>query len=174
MKYFLLVIIGILPSVIFAQTQKKEVEQRIPSGDFPPLARKHIEKDFPNAKRLKFYREITNDTISFEAKFCSEKNWYSVEFTPEGKLLDIEKKVKFRTIPEATQTQIKKRWDQDFKKYRVKKCQEQTSSLGIRYEIEVRGRGSEGTAFYEYLFAADGTFLQKREIVLRSSDVTLY
>ncbi len=155
-------------------SQKVEIEKRISKEAFPKQALQLVETDYPEAKRLKFYRERSADSTTFEAKFCFEKHRYSVEFDPEGELLDIEKKVKFKTLPEPTKKTIEAKWTEDFKRFRVSKCQEQSSSNGIRYEIEVKGKSSTGTDFYEYLFASDGTFIQKQKIVLRPSDMSLY
>ena len=123
---------------------------------------------------LKYYQEFAVDTMTYEAKFRWRDYLYSVKFYPDGALFDIEKKVNFHSLPEEVQAKIKEKWQQDFKKFRVSKCQEQTSDAGLRYEIEMKGKKQGDTAFYEYLFEADGAFVKRSKIFLRPNDVTLY
>ena len=171
---FLLFLVITTGQTTGAFSQKVEIEKRISQEAFPKQALQLVETDYPEAKKLKFYRERSADSTTFEAKFCFEKHRYSVEFNPDGDLLDIEKKIKFKTLPEPTQEAFEAKWSEDFKRFRVSKCQEQTSSKGIRYEIEVKGKSSQGTDFYEYLFESDGTFIQRQKIILRPSDMSLY
>lgn len=151
------------------------MEERIPESQFPEKALQQIQREFPDQRRVKFYRELSvSDSLTFEAKLLSGGHWYSVEFFPDGTLLDIEKKIKFKTLPDITKKAISAYWQQEFNKYKVVKCQEQRSKKGIRYEIEVRGKNENGTAFHQYLFEANGTFVRQEKIELRPSDMMLY
>ena len=107
------------------QAQKVEVEKQIAQGEFPKKALGLILQDFPGAKKMKFYRETVADSTTYEAKFRWNASRYSVEFLPNGSLMDIEKKIKLQTIPLATLTRIRSQWTEDFKKVKVIKCQEQ-------------------------------------------------
>lgn len=180
-KYQGISLFGIMPGLLLillctgGYAQKIEMEERIPVAAFPEEALQQVQKDFPDRRRVKFFRELsTRDSLTYEAKLRSDGHWYSVEFFPDGTLLDIEKKVKFKSLPDVAQETIRKQWQQDFTKFKVIKCQEQRSDKGIRYEIEVRGKNRKGAALYQYLFAADGTFIRQEGIALRSSDMSLY
>ncbi len=157
-----------------ALCQKIEIEKKISREDFPKGALLLVEHRFPGAQKIKFYQERSADNTSFEAKFCFEKHRYSVEFTSSGDLLDIEKRLKFKELPLSTQEAIQQKWNQDFKRFSVQKCQQQTSDHGTRYEIEVKGKTTKGTAFYEYLFEANGRYIQKEKIILGPNDMSLY
>ncbi|PHN05525.1 hypothetical protein [Flavilitoribacter nigricans] len=155
--------------------QKVEMEERVSADEFPPDALREVRVRYPNGRRMKLYRERSNaDSLTYEAKLLADGYWYSVEFFPDGSLLDIEKKIKFSSLPTTVRGRIQTRWQEDFRKYKVVKCQEQRADGTIRYEIEVRGKGAERTAFYQYLFRADGTFVHLEKIALRPSDMTLY
>lgn len=167
----------ILASLFFLTSifaQKIEQEKRIDPSDFPNQAMDYLEEHFSGIRKMKLYQEISTDSVTYEAKFKLNAFRYSVEFFPDGELLDIEKLIPFSTIPEPSRLKIIELWQDHFKKYKVTRCQEQTSDLGIRYEIEVKGKNKEGRALYEYLFEADGDFVQKRKIILRTTDMTLY
>lgn len=154
--------------------QKIEVENRIRKETFPSDALQYLQDRYPDLRRVKYYREISADTVSFEAKFRLDRHLYSVEFFADGTLMDIEKKIRFRTLPEDARRKIEARWTEDFQKFRVIKCQEQTIGDRIRYEIEVRGKTEEDTEFYQYLFESDGAFVDREVIVQRPTDMTLY
>ena len=161
-------------SLSVAYTQKIEVEKRIDRKDFPTEALSYITQEYPAAKKMKFYRQRSTDSLTYEAKLKQDGYRFSVEFSPEGQLLDVEKKVKFSSLPEHVQDRIISFWEQSLDKFKIDKCQEQSSDLGIRYEIEVKAKVNKEVAFYEYLFEANGTFIKKVKIILHPNDMTLY
>ncbi len=163
----------------FGQTllaQKIEMEKRIPEQEFPPAAIDWLNDKFSDRKCNRFFLESDGDTTNFEAKFKWQKSCYSVEFLNDGSLKDIEKQVKFKEIPAAVQTSINKQFQEDFKKFKLKKVQEQTlpGRLEKRYEVEIKGKNDEGTAFFEYLFESDGRLVMRQKIILPTNNITLY
>ena len=170
----LIFFLAALAQCFFAQ--KIEVEKRIPEREFPTKAIEWLNGDFQGRKCERYYLESDGDTTNFEAKFKWQNERYSVEFFKNGDLKDIEKQVDFKIIPAAVQLKITGRFQQDFKKFKVKKVQEQTlpGQPGQRYEIEMKGKNDEGTAFFEYLFEEDGSLLLRRKIELPSNNITLY
>lgn len=157
-----------------AQIQKIEMEQRISEEAFPKDALLHLEHSFSPEKKVKYYQENSGEGESYEAKFKKNGHRFSVEYAVDGSLLDIEKQMNFSAVPETVQARINKYWNEEFKRFKILKCQEQSSSAGIRYEIEIKGYSKKGIRLYEYLFDADGTFLKKAEMVTRSNDMILY
>ncbi len=154
--------------------QKVEREKRVDSSEFPSLALDYLDKHFEGRRKVKLYQETSTDSITYEAKLKWNKSRYSVEFFSNGQLMDIEKLINFRDIPSFAKEKITQHWKEHFQKYKITRCQEQTSDKGLRYEIEVNGKDKEGRALYEYLFDEKGAFIQKREILLRTTDMTLY
>ena len=177
MKYrykFWVVLVFISLGILKAQAQKIEVEKRISSEEFPGPALDYLAQHFPEAKRSKFYQETSKDGTTYEIKLRSGGFRYSVEFFPDGTLMDIEKEIKFSSIPPETRALMQDQWEKDFKKFKVKRCQEQTSVRGVRYEIEVKGTTKQSPALHEYLFEQNGHFVKADRILLRPSDMTLY
>lgn len=156
--------------------QKIEVEKRVPEDELPVAALELLNERFDARKCKRYYLESDGDTTNFEAKFKWQGECYSVEFFKNGQLKDIEKKVDFKKIPPATQAKINERFRQDFKKFKVKKVQEQTmpGQNGRRYEIEVKGKNDEGTAYFEFLFEETGNLVERRKIILPSNNINLY
>jgi uncharacterized protein YxjI len=58
-------------------------------------------------KKVKWYIEEGNDGNTFEAKVVYKRHRYSIEFSEEGQILDVEKKVKFSELSDEIQLKIK-------------------------------------------------------------------
>lgn len=166
-----------LASLPFAFAQKQEVERRIPAKQFPVAAQALLADSFPDAACTKYFLEINEADTTYEAKFKWQRAYFSVEFQPSGSLKDIEKRVKFNGLPASVQVNINRQFDNDFIKYRIKKCQEQTlpGVVRKRYEIELEGRPRTGqTSVFEYLFEEDGSMIQRQKVFLPTNDINLY
>lgn len=173
----LLIYIGTLAILPSAFAQKREAEKRIPAKRFPSLALGLLSDRFPSSTCKKYYLEMNGPDSSYEAKFKWEGAKYSVEFLPDGSLMDIEKKVTFTELIPAFRAAVEQQFGHDFKRYKVKKCQEQTRPgfQGKRYELEVEGKPISGkAAVFEYLFEENGALVQRREVLLPSNDINLY
>lgn len=157
-------------------SQKIEVEKKIRREQFPAEALQWLEMEYPGLRRDRYFQEFEADTTNYEAKFCWEKAWYSIEFLKDGSLRDIEKQVDFSSIPEAGRKKMEEQLDADFKKWKVSRCQEQVrpKQPGKRYEIEIKGRDATGAVKYEFLFNENGGLVQKREIILPSNFINQY
>jgi hypothetical protein len=171
---------------------KYEREYRILKSQFPAEAISAIENNISDYKRIKFYKETDSVKISYEAKLKKDKLWYSIEFDKEGGLEDIEILIKANDIPNETYTNIETYLNNNFRKYRVKKIQQQYPSNNNpleevfknafqnlilpsnHYEIEVVGQKGKGYLDYEILFDAEGNFKQIRTSLPPNYDHILY
>lgn len=180
----------LLTTTIFGQT-KNEREYRIKKKQFPEKALKEMETELPEASRTKYYIEIDNDAISYEAKLKLNGKLYSVEFNANGDLEDIEILIEKNEVPQETLRSIESYFDSYFKKHRIIKIQRQYLARifknetfrfadqdkitdDVRYEIVVAGRKEEGFEHYEMRFAANGAFIDKRKFVSLGYDHILY
>ncbi len=169
---FLLMLL--LLSVGFAAAQKYEVERRVDLQEFPASAVEYLQQAFPEKKKLKYYKETSQQGESYEAKFEWLGYRYSVEFGPEGDLQDVEREVRYRDLPGPVRRQMEVQWTKDFRRHRIDRTQEQMVDDRLRYEIIVRGKDSNGVSYFEYLFEDDGAFVKRQKIVLPPNDVILY
>ncbi|MFD0861022.1 hypothetical protein ACFQ1M_02280 [Sungkyunkwania multivorans] len=194
MKYkakilFLLLFIA---SLGFAQ-QKEEREFRIDKEQFPKNALQSLEPQLMDARRVRYYKEIDGDNISYEIKFKKRRAFYSVEFNEQGVLEDIEFVIKKIEIPEASYDRMNAYLKKHFEKFRIKKIQQQypcadaedTQSTiykafqnllieGLNYEIVVSGKKQKEYRYYELLFDAEGNFLLSRELLSTGYEHVLY
>lgn len=187
----LIVLIGF--SFHFGKAQHKyEREYRIRKSQFPANALELIEEKITDARRIKFYKETDSTKVSYEAKLKKGRLWYSIEFGKDGVLEDIEILIKTTDIPDATLSKIEAYLDSNFKKYRIKRLQQQyparTDALETtlrnafqnlilptnNYEIMVAGKREDGYMDYEILFDAEGNFRSQRKSLPPNYDHVLY
>ena len=178
-----------------AQDIKNEVETSIAREQMPEKALKLLEPVLAEARKARFYRETNGDQVSYEGKLKWKGNFYSIEFGEDGALLDVEKLVRYGSLPGEVREAVNGRLKKEFGKYKVRRTQVQYSagksglsdaevlqSLGrpepgdvtVRYELEVDAVAPPNMGAYELLFDGDGNVLERRKIVRRSLDNILY
>jgi hypothetical protein len=162
--------------------QKVERESRIKSPEVPEKALEYIEQT--SLEKVKWYRETGLESISFEAKFKHERRWYSVEFSEEGVLEDIEIEIDLHQVPEPTRESIDKYLEAEFKRHRIKKVQIQYKQTSLQtlikeevpktdsphaFELVVKGKKSRLMKLWEVAFSSTGKFISIDQILNRNS-----
>ena len=162
--------------------QKVERESRIKSPEVPEKALEYIEQT--SLDKVKWYRETGLESISFEAKFKHERRWYSVEFSEEGVLEDIEIEIDLHQVPEPTRESIDKYLEAEFKRHRIKKVQIQYKQTPLQtlikdevpktdsphaFELVVKGKKSRLMKLWEVAFSSKGKFISIDQILNRNS-----
>ncbi|MCO6479253.1 MAG: hypothetical protein J5I94_21640 [Phaeodactylibacter sp.] len=137
--------------------QKIEVEKRVPSKEAPTPMIQFLQEKYPEMRQLKYYEERNESGRFFEAKFCYQKSRYSVKFTPEGQLVDTERKVKFKRIPAEAAGRINEQLEAEFQRHKVVKTQEiLENGQVVGYELEIKGKRENELGFFEGQFDAAG------------------
>ena len=172
-----------------AQT-KFEKEIRIHESYIFPNATAFVQA--LNFKKVKWYKEIgLNKTISYEAKAQKNKKKYSIEFSSEGILEDVEIEIPFSRLSSPLMARIKGNLESAFEDYRIQKTQIQyiaspetlldflikeikSDELQIHYEIIVIGKTEELYNSYEYLFDSKGNLIKKLMIITKYPDYIDY
>ena len=109
--------------------QKFEREFRVSEEEVPPKALEAFQNSlFTN--KIKWYKEISNEGISFEAKTKKQKTRFSIEFDSLGILQDIEVKTPFADIPDEGRKAIKIHLSDEFEKWKIVKTQFQLTGIG--------------------------------------------
>ncbi|MEL6305173.1 MAG: hypothetical protein AAFQ20_10320 [Bacteroidota bacterium] len=189
---YLICVLCLLWGILGTAQQKKERESRITRDEIPQNALELLNPYLEDAKRLRYYQESDGNKRSFEVKFKKGKLRYSVEFSPEGKLEDVEFLIKSADIPDETWANIQSTFQEKFSKTYVKKIQQQYPCEGkdepevlreafqnlilpyIRYELVVAGKTQNHHRLYEILFDANGALLLLREFAPTNYDHVLY
>lgn len=175
----------LLPFLSSAQ-YKFEMEYRIKSEAVPEPAQMFIDSIAP-LKDLKWYKEVSMDSITIEAKFNHKRKKFSVEFDTLGNLQDAEFVIKEKDISPSILQNITPKLDSIYEKWKFRKIQlnytgsgsdilqtieksQQVGSVKIAYEIVLKGKNKEGTSLYELTFSEEGELLKFLKIKQAKAD----
>tara|TARA_R110002124_G_scaffold286142_6_gene466123 strand:+ start:6911 stop:7486 length:576 start_codon:yes stop_codon:yes gene_type:complete len=188
-KYSIIILFCFLSHLTYAQV-KIEKESRVVSNDVPEIAIKWLEDVFDHKKKLKWYFEISADSHSYEAKFIRKGKKFSVEFSEEGIIEDIEIFEHWRKLPQHVKDNISDYLEGKYIKSRIEKIQVQytgtkedfqnwvktnyLNQIVIKYELEFYGETSNSKKIWEGLFDNNGQIQMSREIILTPSNNLFY
>jgi hypothetical protein len=141
--------------------------------------------------RVKWYREESQEGTSLEAKFKQNGARYSIEFTEDGLLEDVEIEIEVEDLPTKTLEEMQKTLDREFKTWKIKKIQRQwigseveliesiksnksANEVMENFEIVIKGNNGEEKGYFELLFDREGELLEKKRIVDSPGDILIY
>jgi len=172
--------------------KKQEQEFRIDKSELPKIILTNLSDYLKESKRVRYYKELDGNKSSYEVKFKRNRLLYSVEFDQEGKLEDVEFVINPVDIPETTLKAIHKYLSSNYKKYRIKKIQQQHPNIdgdsndvlksafqnlqtsSIRYELIISASKSKAYNEYEVTFNNEGVHVSTREQVKSNYDHVLF
>jgi hypothetical protein len=175
-----------LPSLLVGQ-QKYEREFRIKATEVPDAALTFVQNLNVGATP-KWFREESLDGHTIEAKFKHQKQKYSIEFLPNGTLVDIEIETKFKNLPDSVQRTMLIELSARYVKTHFQKIQVQHTGLKtgatltklediheknftqLRYEVVLKAKTVKGWQWLQVTFAQNGSFIEALEIVTRPTD----
>lgn len=148
--------------------QKYEREVRIQATDVPADALNFVNNS-PIDSKIKWYREIGLDTNSIEAKTKYNGQRYSIEFSENGVLEDIEVEIKARDLEQTTFDSLKKTIENAYGDFKLEKIQLQYTgnpellktvfdtctvpdAIIIKYELVISSKESGTFKRFELLF----------------------
>ncbi|MDZ4147149.1 MAG: hypothetical protein U1C58_02595 [Flavobacteriaceae bacterium] len=165
---------------------KYEREFRIKSETIPQSAKEFIDSISVDSK-IKWYKEISLNDVTLEAKFKLENKKFSIEFDTLGKLQDVEFVIKKREISPEVYNKIERKLDSVYQKWKFQKIQihysgksrdivaairknEPSDSIKIAYEIVLKGKNLEDTQLYEITFNEQGEVQNILQIIQDKAD----
>ena len=170
---------------VWGQT-KYEKEVRIKEESVPENALEFIQ-GLNFDRKIRWYKEFGLETTTIEAKTKFNGKRYSIEFSKDGELEDVEVGMKWNELSNEVRSKIDDYLVSKYKKYSVDKLQIQytgdpetvanfvrsgsnASEVTIKYELVLHTRVDKKYTVFEYLFSAEGDFLQSAEVIQKNSD----
>ena len=161
---------------------KYEREFRIKTETIPQSAKDFIDSIGADS-RIKWYKEISLDDITMEAKFKHNNKKFSVEFDSLGKLQDLEYVINKSEINPEVYTIIERKLDSVYQKWKFQKIQihysgqnediisairrnERDHAINMAYESVLKGKNNNETQLYEITFSEQGA-LQKSLLIIQ-------
>lgn len=179
-------------SVVFGQAEKIEVERSINKSEMPALALETLDEFWPNLDNIRYFYETDGDSETFEAKLEWMGKQYSIEFTENGGVIDVEQLIDMSEISTDKAEAISNYLQKEFKRVKITRLQRQfiageedetddidfiddileedDEDYEIRYEMEVEGKSDSVIGAFELLFDESGNIIQRRRIIRRSLD----
>ncbi|AFU70190.1 hypothetical protein P700755_003591 [Psychroflexus torquis ATCC 700755] len=186
MSYYLRLLFIIFSVTYGVAQEKNEVEKRVKEDEIPNQAKEWLEDAFEQQRRTKWYYQTDGGKQGYEAKLKQNKHLHSVEFDMEGKVENIEIKIKEDEIKEEAYQTIFDYFKSNYIRYSLKKIQiqytgkaddledlideDEIENLVINYEIEYYGKTDKDNTLWEGLFDANGRLIEKRSINLKLTD----
>jgi len=190
--YYISIILVLLSQFGFSQT-KNEKEERIKASHFPESAKTLIKSLPKDCKHLKFYKETDNDKRSYEIKFKYKKQRFSLEFSEDGKIEDIEVLIKFKKVKKSTRNKIEDYLKNNYQKHKLIKIQKQfiysskispsqfvddvlsnNSNVTPNFEIIAEVKSNKKREVKEFTFNNKGEFMTSRPLNPTSYEHVLY
>jgi len=171
---------------------KQEQEIRIDREMFPDRSLELLEGHLQGVRKLRFYQEIENGEMSYEAKFKKGRLHYSVEFQKNGELEDVEFIIKKRDIPNDSWEAIQGHLDLHYPRNRIIKIQQHHPLVegdpqktlhqafqnlilpSIRYEVVFSAKTDGGFQIHEIMFDAHGELILMRRSLPPNYNHVLY
>jgi hypothetical protein len=165
---------------------KVERESRIDREEVPEKALNFIER-LGDTSNEKWYSEENLDGKAIEVKMKRFGSRYSVKFTTEGNLVDVERDLKWRQIPEEVAEEIIEELEEEFDKLKWEKIQiqfiadpeemlaylkknKEKDEIETYYEIVFQGKKEGSYKLYEFLFDYEGEIVERSRILPRNTD----
>lgn len=180
-----------LYSICIAQN-RPEREHRILKKQFPTteLSSKFDSKEF---KKVKYYKEVSTNSVVYSIKLKKERLYYQLFFTEDGKLTTAALKVKEVDIPDETFQKISGYLTNTFLKYRVLEMQQQYNVAKATdkektlkntfqnlilpdniFRFFVKGKIGNTKEEKFFFFDANGNFLRSKAALPKNHDRVLY
>lgn len=181
----LIVVLLLFASMNALGQEKFEREYRVSSEEIPVKARKFVQSLDPERK-VKWYREESQQGTSIEAKTRSNGLKHSIEFDTNGVLLDVE--ILINTLPKRIEVFLRSELNSKFERSKIEKVQIQfrgtkeevrtqienfhsdVISEMVHYEVIVRTKTKKKSERYQYTINAQGKITEVLRIVERETD----
>ncbi len=186
MKFYLSTFLLFVFSIHSNGQHKLEHEKRTVVDSVPDRAVRFI-SNIQFDTKVKWYKEIGLDGISWEAKAKKNKKKYSIEFDKKGKLEDLEITVLPRDVPSALNKNILLYFKSQYTNHKIAKLQIQyigsddnilrlinkneRYDLTQNFEIIARIINKNETFSQELLFSETGQLLSTKLIIDHYSDL---
>jgi hypothetical protein len=136
--------------------------------DVPSAVKEYMQKNYPEAKQLKYYTETIENSILYESTFTFKNDQYNLLFFPDGKIYEIEIVMKFDEFPVAIKEKIISDLNTRYTKYKIYLTEQVYPIEELKYEIKLRGKKTKHQSYYEVLYDKNGNFLKEEEETIKS------
>jgi biopolymer transport protein ExbD len=114
-------------------------ETKIPLDQVPAAVKDAVKKKFPDAKMEEAEKEVKDGKTTFELLIKEDGKKITVSLKEDGTILEIEKEISAKDLPEAVASAVKSKYPSGT----VKKAEEVTVDEKVTYEVIVAQEGKK-------------------------------
>ena len=114
-------------------------EKKIPLDQVPAAVKDAVKKKFPSAKIEQAVKEVENEKTTFELSIKDDDKKITVSLKEDGTILEIEKELAAKDLPEAVGSAVKAKYPSGT----VKKAEEVTVDEKVTFEVIVSQDGKK-------------------------------
>jgi uncharacterized membrane protein YkoI len=118
-----------------APTLRADDEDNVPLDKVPKAVLDAVKARFPDAELKEASKETENGKTTYELGIVNKKDKIDVELTPEGDLVDIEKEIDVKDLPQAVSKALEEKYPK--------------AEYGEVEEVTTVEKKTEKLAFYE-------------------------
>jgi hypothetical protein len=114
-------------------------ETKVPLDQVPAAVKEAVKKKFPDAKMEEAQKEVKDGKTTFELLIKEDSKKITVSLKEDGTILEIEKEIAAKDLPEAVASAVKSKYPTGT----VKKAEEVTVDETVTYEVIVAQKGKK-------------------------------
>lgn len=138
-------------------------EKRIDKKHVSIAIQNYINKNYPSANKIKYFKEQENASSIIECVFKLNKQEYALTFISDS-LIETEISISFGDILNNLQNTIRNNLNEEFTSYKIIDCQLVNPKNGLLYEINIRTKSGR---YYEFFYDNSGNLIKKKEIIIK-------
>jgi len=175
------------------QTGKIEYERKVSKQEVPTEILRELQEYIEEGRRIRYFKEFDGTSYSWEVKLIYEGKHFSIEYSADHTLLDIEQLVHWRLAGSNLRENLRKLFEQNYSRFKILRVQhtflpptgvarldfienvlDDDRPTANYFEIvaEVVSATTMELAQYEYIFDSAFKLISKRRII-PLSDVNL-
>ncbi|MHA7814890.1 MAG: hypothetical protein ACX93N_00305 [Pseudohaliea sp.] len=184
-------VIAFAVAMALSAQEKLERERSVRPSEVPEAARRWLRDAFEFLRSPRWYQDFYESGYTYEAKFKWRGQYYSVEFTSEGSLQDVEVEIGLADLPDEVRQNLRAHLSATYSTFEISRLQVQYSGaaddledffdenenegLTIRYEVEYTATlGAAPSQYREGLFDHEGRHLLSRRVILPPTENLLF
>ena len=114
-------------------------ETKVPLDQVPAAVKDAVKKKFPDAKMEEAEKEVKDGKTTFELLIKEDSKKITVSLKEDGTILEIEKEIAAKDLPEAVASAVKSKYPSGT----VKKAEEVTVDEKVTFEVIVSQEGKK-------------------------------
>ncbi|HXA00634.1 MAG TPA: PepSY-like domain-containing protein [Cytophagaceae bacterium] len=143
-------------------------DKNVKVKDVPAAVKDYLQKNYPEAHSVKYYKEIEGDTTFYEITFRNKTDQYNLLLFPDGRIYETEIVMRLDQLPASTKDNIVKDLTARYSKYTIRLVEQLNPKGTMKYEIKVHAKKGKRHGYFEVFYDSNGNFTEEEEEILKS------